>query len=82
MEAHHLIQTSNAEKYYRSGAGVNIDCLPNLVCLCPTCHKAIHLGNDIEREGRGKKLFAKKGKGLQQIIPTLTEAEILELYDL
>ena len=43
MEAHHLIpvcfQKEMWEKYH-----INIDCVENLVSLCPTCHKAIHYG--------------------------------------
>lgn len=43
MEAHHLIpvcfQKEIWDKYH-----INIDCLENLVALCPTCHKAIHYG--------------------------------------
>ena len=45
MEAHHLIpvcfQKEIWEKYH-----VNIDCVENIVSLCPTCHKAIHYGNE------------------------------------
>ena len=45
MEAHHLIpmayQVKIWEKYEK-----NIDCLENLVSLCPTCHKAFHYGTD------------------------------------
>ena len=45
MEAHHLIpvcfQKEIWEKYH-----VNIDCIENLVSLCPTCHKAFHFGTD------------------------------------
>ncbi|MDR2408379.1 MAG: HNH endonuclease [Bacteroidales bacterium] len=45
MEAHHLIpmayQVKIWEKYQK-----NIDCLENLVSLCPICHKAFHYGTD------------------------------------
>lgn len=48
MEAHHLIpvcfQKMIWEKYH-----VNIDCVENLLSLCPTCHKAFHYGsNDVK----------------------------------
>ena len=43
MEAHHLIPVANQEtiwnKYHK-----NIDCVENLVSLCPNCHKAFHYG--------------------------------------
>ena len=27
----------------------NIDCIENIVCLCPTCHRRIHFGSDEEK---------------------------------
>ncbi|HOR59750.1 MAG TPA: HNH endonuclease [Bacteroidales bacterium] len=50
MEAHHLIpivfQKAMWDKYH-----INIDCVENLVSLCPTCHKAFHYGTvDVKRE--------------------------------
>jgi hypothetical protein len=39
MEPHHLIPISNQGLYDN-----DIDITPNLICLCPTCHKQIHYG--------------------------------------
>lgn len=39
MEPHHLIPISNQGLYEN-----DIDITPNLICLCPTCHKQIHYG--------------------------------------
>lgn len=43
MEAHHLIPISQAQ-YMWNRKHKNIDCLENIVSLCPTCHRAIHHG--------------------------------------
>ena len=37
-EAHHLIPMKEQKNYLN----VNIDRTENIICLCPTCHKAIH----------------------------------------
>lgn len=39
MEPHHLIPISNQGLYSN-----DIDITPNLICLCPICHKKIHHG--------------------------------------
>ena len=39
MEPHHLIPISNQGLYSN-----DIDITPNLICLCPICHKKIHYG--------------------------------------
>jgi len=45
MEAHHLVpvcfQKDIWDKYH-----INIDCVENLVSLCPNCHKAFHYGDN------------------------------------
>ena len=39
--------------------GVNIDCVENLVSLCPTCHKAFHYGSNEVKSKLIEQLFAK-----------------------
>ncbi len=46
VEAHHLIPLSH---YYDDEYNHSIDVSSNIVSLCPTCHKCIHLGNDEEK---------------------------------
>lgn len=46
VEAHHLIPLS----YYNDeNFKYDIDVSSNIVCLCPNCHKCIHLGTDDEK---------------------------------
>ncbi len=43
MEAHHLIPVANQDAIWNT-YHKNIDCVENLVSLCPNCHKAFHYG--------------------------------------
>jgi len=52
MEAHHLIPM-HAQKDF----AINLDRIENIVSICPTCHSAIHLGNDATRLEYLKKLY-------------------------
>lgn len=45
MEAHHLVPIANQKEMWEK-YGINIDCVENLVSLCPTCHKAFHYGTN------------------------------------
>ena len=45
----------------------NIDRKENIVSLCPTCHRAVHLGRLDEKEMRLELLFNKKIKGLKKV---------------
>ena len=44
MEGHHLIPCTviNA-KHFSEKFNKNIDCIENIVCICPNCHRAVHL---------------------------------------
>ena len=63
MEGHHLIpvgfQIDIWNKY-----GVNVDCVENIVSLCPNCHRAIHYGNDLIKSELINKLFNARKKYL------------------
>ncbi|MDR1940341.1 MAG: HNH endonuclease [Clostridiales bacterium] len=43
MEAHHLLPISFQKEVWEKHQ-INIDCIENLVSLCPICHKAFHYG--------------------------------------
>lgn len=44
MESHHLIQLKEDENF----PNTNLDILPNIICLCPNCHRKIHHGKKEE----------------------------------
>jgi 5-methylcytosine-specific restriction endonuclease McrA len=58
MEAHHLVPIANQKEMWEK-YNINIDCVENLVSLCPTCHKAFHYGTNEVKTTIIKELFNK-----------------------
>lgn len=81
MEGHHLIPCtpSNVRKYWKE-FGVNIDCIENIICLCPTCHRLLHYGNEDERNELLKELFSIRKKRLEKIGLHISFDELIYLY--
>lgn len=79
MEAHHLIpvcfQKEVWDKYH-----INIDCVENLVSLCPTCHKAIHYGTKEVQRKMISELFARCAPKYKAIGLNITLDEIFKFY--
>ena len=82
MEGHHLIPCtySNAE-YYWSNFKRNIDCVENIVCLCPTCHRRIHFGSKEEQDTIIKSLYKKQIPYLKTIDLDISLEKLLSLYN-
>lgn len=82
MEGHHLIPCtySNAE-YYWSNFKRNIDCVENIVCLCPTCHRRIHFGSKEEQDTIIKFLYQKQISSLKTVGLDISIEELLSLYN-
>ena len=81
MEGHHLIPCTvkNAEEVWDK-FGRNIDCVENIVSLCPICHRAIHLGNRDEKRQELSKLISKSLPRLRKIGINITEEYLFHLY--
>ena len=45
MEAHHLIPMEFQDQFNSS-----LDVYANLICVCPTCHRLLHLGTTTEKQ--------------------------------
>lgn len=79
MEAHHLIpvcfQKEVWDKYH-----INIDCVENLVSLCPTCHKAIHYGTKEVQRKMITELFSRCAPKYKAIGLNITLKEIFKFY--
>lgn len=63
LEGHHLVPIS----IQRNFSLINLDCIQNMVCLCPNCHSQIHYGT---REAKLKifnKIIDKRKKDLEKI---------------
>lgn len=83
MEGHHLIPcTYTNTKHYWDTLGVNIDCLENIVCLCPTCHRQIHYGSNKEKRILIEKLYNMKCKELKSVGITISLNDLFSLYSI
>lgn len=82
MEGHHLIPcTLTNAQYFKDKYNKNIDCVENIVCICPTCHRAIHFGDEPTRTEILKKLFTpKRAEALKKVGIPITLEELLKLY--
>lgn len=79
MEAHHLIPI-NQQAIIWERYGVNIDCVENIVSLCPNCHRAIHYAvNEIKRK-LIEKLYNIKRNELSEIGLNISLDELFDIY--
>lgn len=62
VEAHHLIPFSERNRY-----DLSIDVVENIVCLCPNCHRKIHLAIDEQKKQLLNPLFNSKIEELNKV---------------
>lgn len=83
MEGHHLIPCTAANaSYYWNEYGVNIDCVENIVCLCPTCHRQIHYGAPEVRIALLSDIYEKQKEKLKAIGIDIDFNALKALYSL
>lgn len=79
MEAHHLVpvkaQQEIWEKYW-----INVDCVENIVSLCPTCHRAFHNWTEKVKKEMIINLYNHLLPRYKHIWFKITEEEIEKLY--
>lgn len=61
--AHHLVPMSTQKNF----ASVKLDCIQNLVALCPKCHSQIHYGNRKAKKEIFDKIIEKRKDDLEKI---------------
>lgn len=74
MEGHHLIPMR-----YQPQFDCGIDVYANVVCLCPICHRMLHLGRDPERRYAAEQLFDQRSDRLRNSGIDLSKKDFLEL---
>ncbi len=79
MEAHHLIPMNKAKDVFEK-QNINIDCVENLVSLCPNCHRATHYGSTRVKQELLTNLYYKKEKEYQKIGLKISLDELLKMY--
>lgn len=81
MEAHHLIPMEYQYEVWLE-QGKNIDCVENVVSLCPNCHRAIHYSDKKTKERMLLKLFESRQELLSGIGIVVSWEDIKNMYDL
>lgn len=81
MEGHHLIPCTaqNAKEYWYKYKR-SIDCVENIMCLCPTCHRKIHFGSIEEKKAIIKQLYLKQNSKLREAGLNITLGDLTNLY--
>lgn len=80
MEAHHLVPVMYQQEIWDK-YGINVDCVENIISLCPTCHRAFHNGTKDVRTKMIGKLYEKLLPRYKSISFNITIEEIKELYN-
>lgn len=68
MEGHHLIPCTpdNTDEFWNGNCHRNIDCVENVVCLCPTCHRELHYGKWEDKKEKIERLYNERKKRLEK----------------
>lgn len=74
MEGHHLIPLKFQPKFE-----CGLDVYANIVCLCPTCHRMMHFGRNVDRIHLAESLYEKRYSRLARCGINLSKKEFLEL---
>ena len=80
MEAHHLVPVKYQQKIWKK-YGINVDCVENIVSLCPTCHRAFHNGTKEVKSQMIENIYEKLIPRYKSIGFRITLDEIKKLYN-
>ncbi len=81
MEAHHLVPVKFQRRIWKK-YGINVDCVENIVSLCPTCHRAFHNGTDEVKKNIIETVYNRIIPRYKSINFNITLEEIEKLYDI
>ena len=79
MEAHHLVPVKYQQLIWAKYS-VNIDCIENIVSLCPTCHRAFHNGTNEVKANIIEDVYQKLIPRYKSIGFNITLDEVKKLY--
>lgn len=81
MEGHQLIPcTPSNSQYFWEKYCVNIDCIENIVSLCPNCHRRIHFGSSKEKREVIETLYELKKAVLEDAGIIIGIEDLMKLY--
>lgn len=75
MEMHHLIPMSAQDDFEN-----NLDCIENIISLCPNCHSAIHYGNEDCRRTHLRIFHQKREEQLKEAGIYISFEELFDKY--
>ena len=81
MEAHHLAPVKYQQKIWEK-YNINVDCVENIVSLCPTCHRAFHNGTKEVKIKMIENIYERLIPRYKAIGFDITLDEIKELYNI
>ena len=81
MEAHHLVPVMYQQEIWDKYE-VNVDCVENIISLCPTCHRAFHNGTKEVRTKMIENLYEKLLPRYKSIGFKITLDEVKKLYNI
>lgn len=79
MEAHHLVPVMCQQEIWDKYE-INVDCIENIISLCPNCHRAFHNGTKEVKTQMIENLYEKLLPRYKSIGFTITVEEIKKLY--
>ena len=79
MEAHHLVPVMHQQEIWDKYE-INVDCVENIISLCPTCHRAFHNGTKEVRARMIENLYEKLLPRYKSIGFDISVEEIKQLY--
>jgi len=79
MEPHHLIPISKYATIWER-FNVNIDCVENIVSLCPVCHRCIHFATTEEKDKIISTLYNMRLDMLNKLGISISIDELMNMY--
>ena len=79
MEAHHLVPVKYQQEIWNK-YHINVDCVENIVSLCPTCHRAFHNGTKEVKKQMIENIYEKLLPRYKSIGFQIDVGEIEKLY--
>jgi predicted HNH restriction endonuclease len=81
-EVHHLVPMHAQENEYfvQNDKLISLDQIPNLIVLCPTCHRKIHFGHDLDVKPDLELLFDGRQEALKKHKLNIEIEHLLDFY--
>lgn len=81
VEGHHLIPMNRQGEYWQDH-NINLDVVSNILALCPTCHKQIHLGSRKARLDILSEVYVRNEIQLKKVDSNLAFKQLASFYNI